>query len=337
MLRRVKSPHTQLEKRVYQNGNRDWRGWNFFAGFGKKSAYVFLTSIADLKKRADEEKKQNPNAPEGRLLVRPGRLVKVLPLSSEHGFDDVHYVDLDTEEAIKALESYKEEAKTEPVLSEEARSKRKRGFRGRGGGRGRRRDRRRGKSDKDDDKSSKSIKKENDSPKKNRSENKSDTNKSDTNKSDTNKPAIKKQKTKEDSSSSKKDSGRGGGFRSARGRGGRGGGRRGGGGGRRGGSSYFSGANTYGTPTRYGANPGYYAPPALPPQPIIIQAPDDRYYDNYRRGEERKSRYANGDRYESRYSREEGNNKRKYGSVEYLPPPSTYSAPVVYASSYPRY
>jgi len=140
-------------------------------------------------------------------------------------------------------------------------------------------------------------------------------------------PTIKKEDSRDSKDSDR--SRRGG---RGRGRGGRG---RGGGIKRYGSRGGYFGSSSFNG--RVNAFDGFYDPRHQ--APIIIQAPDDRFYQSYRREEEK--RYGRDDRYDSRYSsRDDDSNRRKSGGVEYLPPPASYSTPVVYASSssyYPRY
>jgi len=317
---RVNTFLATLRKRYYndlsnpapgENNNRyRWSLSSFFGGFGKKIAYVLLTPIPELKKRTEEFKALHPSAPESRFLVRPGRLVKQLPLSTEYGFDDIHYET--KEEVEKAIESYKEAAKTEPEPPERINKKRGRQQRrGRNGRSGRGRGRKRVKGDPDQkDVKIKTEKKITEPEKKNEKDTKT---------------PIKKENRRNERR-------RGGGGRRDSGRGRRDSGRYND---RSNRSSYYNDAYRGSiVPTISTAVPtygGYYNVP-IQPQPIIIQAPVSDY--GYRREEDRqRSGY---DRYDGRTASSGGS-----GRAQYLPPSSsTYpTSPVVYTSSsyYSRY
>jgi len=100
--------------------------WKPFCGFGKKIACIFLPSVSELKRRIEEVKKSNPHMSEARAAVQPSRIAKLLPLGPEYGFNETQYIDMTEEEFEKALEIYKEEAKTEPKLPDRQGNKRKR-------------------------------------------------------------------------------------------------------------------------------------------------------------------------------------------------------------------
>jgi len=213
------------------------------------------------------------------------------------------------------VETYKEEAKTEPVVPELFNSKKRRfGRRGLFG----RRDRKRRKAKLNDAKSSNSSESTTTEQKtsSDQQENKVGNEKTET-------PRGFRRDRRGGRDRRDRDRNRGRGRDRDRDRG-------------RGRASIFSGVSPYGS--------YYNVPiPSISPQPIIIQAPPpttDRYY-SYRRDEESKSRYGDysrdRDRYDGRSS--SSSDRSRYG-VEYLPPTPGYSTPVLYTTSninYPRY